>query len=614
MCLNSPFGDALAGQVREVVGSYPVDGIYFDGLYARAGGCRCDGCLARFEELTGRQLERSADFTERGGRPGQHWLEFGSGAGIEEADEAAFRFGTVTGYVARIASLVRRARPETAIILDTHGLGGAYWPNAQDPDALRPFVDAFAFECYPDQVLEPLWHAACEADLLAAEGRRPLWMLRWIARDPDADLVSVPPATVEAQIASALITEARPTIVEMNLYAVDRSLGPTVARGMETARRLDEWRTDAEGLGWAAVLSSAETRRTEAAAGRSRRAFDPLAGAWLTLSEAHLPIEFVTDRSLRARELRAGTAVLVVPDVAALGPDLTDAILRMVEDDGLGLVATYRAGSRDGDGLLERLGIEHAGFGHRAGRIGTESIGGRELVNFLSFEGEHPITAGLADRPLSYAGGFLRLTGVEGTVLGAIHDPDFTAMDGERWFGWYRGDPASPAGVAIERGRGRVVYWSIPLETVFFRQGRPEMATLLAASCRWAAREVPAVEVDAPVTVEARSWRGPVGTVVVLANRTSNDLYAIGTGVAVGAATSSGAGADSGESTLRSQLPRQIIPIADVIVDVAWEGPATPTVETASGVSAQVSVSDRRARVSLSRLGAYDAILISQAY
>jgi hypothetical protein len=184
-------------------------------------------------------------------------------------------------------------------------------------------------------------------------------------------------------------------------------------------------------------------------------------------------------------------------------------------------------------------------------------------------------------------------------------------MDGERWFGWYRGDPSSPAGVAIERGRGRVVYWSMPLETIFFRQGRPEMAALLAASCRWAAREAPTVEVDAPVTVGVRSWRGPNGTIVVLANRTTNDLYAIGTGVAVGAATSSGAGAGSGESTLRSQLPREIIPIADVVVEVAWEGPGTPTIETASSVPAQVTVSDRRARVSLSRLGAYEAILIS---
>jgi hypothetical protein len=436
-------------------------------------------------------------------------------------------------------------------------------------------------------------------------------MLRWISRDPDADLVSVPPATVEAQIASALITEARPTIVEMNLYAVDRSLGPTVARGMEAARRLDDWRTDAERLGWAAVLSSAETRRTATAAGRSRRAFDPLAGAWLTLSEAHLPVDFVTDAAVRAGDLPAGTAVLVVPDVATLGPELTDAILRMVEDDGLGLVATYRTGTRDGDGLLSRLGIEHAGFGHRAGRIGTESIGGRELVNFLSLEGGHPITAGLTDRPLSYAGGFLRLTEVEGTALGSIHDSDFTAMDGERWFGWYRGDPSSPAGVGIERGRGRVVYWSMPLETVFFRQGRPEMAALLAASCRWVAREAPTVEVDAPVTIGVRSWRGPDGTVVVLANRTTNDLYAIGTGVAVGAATSSGAGAGSGESTLRAQLPREIIAVADVVVEVAWEGPGTPTLETASGVAAQVMVSDRRARVTLSRLGAYEAIRLS---
>jgi hypothetical protein len=609
MCLNSPFGDALAGQVREVVESYPVDGIYFDGLYARAGGCRCDACLARFEELHGRRLERSDDDGARGGRPGQHWLAFGSGASREEPDEARFRFDTVTWYLARIASIVRSARAGTAIILDTHGLGGAYWPNAQDPGALRPYVDAFALECYPDQVSEPLWHASVEADLLAAEGDRPLWMLRWIARDPDADLVSVPPATVEAQVATALITQARPTIVEMNLYAVDRTLGPTVASGMATAARLDAWRADAERLCWAAVLVSAETRWTAAAAGRSRRAYDPLAGAWLTLTEAHLPVTFVTDRAVLAGELPVGIEVLVVPDVPRMGRELTDAILRMVGEDGLGLVATYRTGLEDDDGLLARLGLRHAGVGHRAGRIGTESIGGRELVTFVSLAEGHPITAGLDGRPLSFAGGFLRLTETEGSTLGAIHDSDFTAMDGERWFGWLGGEPSSAAGVALERGPGRVVYWSIPLETVFFRNGRPEMAALLAASCRWAARRAPAIAVDAPVTVEARAWRGSEGITVVLANRTTNDLYAIGAGVAVGAATSSGAGAGGSETTLRSQLPRVVIPIADVAIELPWEG-SVVTVETASGAPAAATASDGRARILLSRLGAYEAILI----
>ena len=419
MCLNSPFGDALAGQVREVVGSYPVDGIYFDGIYARAGGCRCDGCLARFEELTGRRLERSADFTERGGRAGQHWLEFGSGGGVEEADEAAFRFGTVTGYMARIASIVRQARPETAIILDTHGLGGAFWPNAQDPEALRPFVDAFAFECYPDQVLEPLWHAAYEADLLAAEGRRPLWMLRWIARDPDADLVSVPPATVDAQIASALITEARPTIVEMNLYAVDRSLGPTVARGMEAARRLDTWRTDAERLGWAAVLSSAETRRTATAAGRSRRAFDPLAGALAHAlrgppaggvrhrPSAAWPANSGGDRGRRgARRRHDGTGA---HRCRSFGWSRT---MGLVSSRRIARAPATATACWTGSGSSMRAS-DTAPAGSAPSRSAVES----SSTSSRSKAGTS-ITAGLADRPLSFAGGFLRLTEVDGSVLG----------------------------------------------------------------------------------------------------------------------------------------------------------------------------------------------------
>jgi hypothetical protein len=374
---------------------------------------------------------------------------------------------------------------------------------------------------------------------------------------------------------------------------------------MQAAERTRAWRTGARPEAYAAILSSGTLRRAAAERGDARRAFDPLAGVWQALTEAHLPLVAVDEEALTAGDA-GGAAVLVQPDVGELPDRLVDIVGRLVHD-GLGLVATYRSGL---GGLSGLLGIRSAGYGHRAGRIGTEAIGGSELVNYLSFAPGHPITEDVARSPGSYAGGYLRLLEADGTVLGHIHDPDHAAMDGERWFGWYPGPAASPLGVARQVGRGRVVFWAAPFDTAFYRVGRPAYGTLLARSCSWAAGRMPELRVEAPVSVEVRSWIGQRGRTIVLANRTTNDLYAIGTGVAVGAATSSAAGAGTGQSTLRAQQPRVVIPVADVVLRMPWREAAAPAVETLSGREAAIAVVDGSLEVKVPRLEAYEVVYV----
>jgi hypothetical protein len=204
-------------------------------------------------------------------------------------------------------------------------------------------------------------------------------------------------------------------------------------------------------------------------------------------------------------------------------------------------------------------------------------------VNFLSFSPDHPIGVPHATTRSSYPGSFVRVLETDGSVLGWIHDADFEAMDGERWFGWYPGAPTSALGVARTEGQGRVVTWAAPLDTVFFRQGRPDLAHLLVASSRWAAPVPPPLAVDAPVSVEVAWWRTGDGDLVgAFANRTTNDLYAIGTGVAIGAASSSAGGAGAGAGTLRAQHPRAVIPVT-VSIEVPEASVAEGLVGTPDG-------------------------------
>ena len=602
MCLNGPFAAHLLGQVHEVATSYPIDGVYMDGLYARQGGCACDACQASFLTLLERPLPVRAIATGATSGTG-HWLDRWGAGGDEDPDLARFRFDTVTGFVERLARTLKTPRPDAALVLDTLGPQAGSWPNGHDLRRLREVVDVFALECYPDQVHEPLWHASFESALTTAEGRRPVWALRWIARDPDGDLVSVPPATLETHTATTLVRGTDPVIIELGLFGVDTSLRPTVARCLDASRRWAGWRAGARPVGWAGLLAHRGLQQRASIAGRARRAFDPLAGAWAALTEEHLPLRIVTDEGLLEDGLD-GLDVLVVPDVSGLTDEEADRIVSAVEA-GMGLVLTGR-------GLMgalgERLGIRLAGANVRAGAIGPESAGGGELVNYLRFT-PHAITAEVGVGLASYPGYHLRASEMPGDLLGWIADPDVGAMDGERWFGWLPGRDAWPLGSASTHGAGRVVAWTAPLEVTFFRQGRPEAGALLAASARWAARAAAPVTVVAPPTIESAMWDAEAAVLVALANRATNDLTAIGPGVAVGASTSSMSGAATGETTLRAHYPRFVLPAVDVTIDLPWEGPA-PAVQTLSGRQVGVTVVDGRLHVDLARVEAWEGLRI----
>jgi hypothetical protein len=104
-------------------------------------------------------------------------------------------------------------------------------------------------------------------------------------------------------------------------------------------------------------------------------------------------------------------------------------------------------------------------------------------------------------------------------------------------------------------------------------------------------------------------WDAEAAVLVALANRATNDLTAIGPGVAVGASTSSMSGAATGETTLRAHYPRFVLPAVDVTIDLPWEGPA-PAVQALSGRPVGVTVVDGRLRVDLARVEAWEGLRI----
>jgi hypothetical protein len=108
--------------------------------------------------------------------------------------------------------------------------------------------------------------------------------------------------------------------------------------------------------------------------------------------------------------------------------------------------------------------------------------------------------------------------------------------------------------------------------------------------------------VEAPPTVDVRIHQRGEATLVVLANRTTHDLYALG--------RDGGAHTAPGSSTARAHFARALIPVADVAVALDWPSDQAPSVDTVSGTVSDVRLAGGRLTITLPRLRDFDLIRI----
>ncbi len=598
MCLNSPFGGSLTEQVREVNSRYAPDGVYFDGLYARLGGCYCVYCKQRFRALHGHDIpsrttaELGASMAAR-----EHWIAFSVEPQVPDVEHDAFRRSTVADFLRRMRSTLDRSG-DTALLIDTLGATAAYYTNGHDLPRLAESVDAFLLESYWEHLGEPVMHVGFEAELVKAETAKPVWWARWLARHPDGDQVPVPEATVRVWAAQNLVHDTSAVAAEQGLFSVDRRLVPVLTQVTQERIRAQEHLARTDAVGYAALLHSPATKASGYADWRPRDYLDALEGTHQVLTEAHLPVEMVSDLEFEAASILARHRVVVVPNVMHVSVGVAAQLRRFVELGG-GLVATYLSGTFGADGpsgvgsLDDLFGIRGMGIGQRSGRVGPETYGGREPVTYFRSEPSHELT-GDADMFGSFKDPY-RVVHPTGTAsVGAwVLASDYRLMDGDQFFSWYPGKPESPYLVANQRDAGRVAWFAGDPGTALFRVGADQAAAILERAVRWCAGAGPLVEVQAPPTVDValRRSRDSSAIHIVLANRTSHDLYATGRP----AMWESGPNG----STTRASWTRAVVPVAGIrivlpaslagVSGTSLAGHALQRVDTPSGTALELS-------------------------
>jgi hypothetical protein len=534
LCLLGPYGDFFIDVLAEVTEKYKVDAWSFDGLHY-GGVCYCEHCRENFRKETGGEIP-VVNLDDAAFRRYQHWAD-------RRMEDVIRRMQT---------RLKEGIHPDVALVTWTTNAGryGHYRDIPRNmPARMNLLLDAPDQEFWMDETNRG-------ATIVPALGSAYIWACtnhRVAFSEPYLMSHGNPYGNesfpgheifrrmmlVATHGASPSLAVGHPKRLEEDSYAA-----------LAEVQKRKEWLTHKQPEPWGAMLLSDNTRVFY---GRSsgqveERYLASVFGTFRTIVEEHLPVTTICDWNLTAEDL-SKYKVLILPNAACLSDSQCAAVREFVEKGG-GLVASLDTSLCDefGDvrcrerpprrseqgefGLADVLGVQHAG-------VITADAKPEELdVNFAKGLG-----ADYWDKRKSTFGLRLaiptRRAGEDVTPRNATEGVPYSALDDARLAKlagtdplifkgpairvrpadgvetlarlWPHGSPeqadSPPAIVTRSFGKGRVVYFAAGIDAGYFSYPYPYQRVLLASAIRWAAKEPPPLEVQAPMCVHATLFR-----------------------------------------------------------------------------------------------------------
>lgn len=223
--------------------------------------------------------------------------------------------------------------------------------------------------------------------------------------------------------------------------------------------------------------------------------FSGFIGAFKALLDEHIPLEIVTHRDL---DRLSDYAVLILPNVACLSNEEVEGIKEYVRNGG-GLVATYDTSLYSGDGqLLLNFQLGEVFGADYCGRTGF-------WQDYIRLEkADHPIAEGLdARRLLQHVGSQIKVRCRKGAdVIGSITVP-YRREELGRGLECYTSltqqpftDTPLPSIVTNRYGKGKVVYFPGRIDATYREEELAELRHLLANGVCWAARTASPIELE----------------------------------------------------------------------------------------------------------------------
>lgn len=489
-CPNGPVSfDWMPQVIREIVSTYPVDGIFGNrwsgGL---VGTCFCDICKSEFRSFSGRDLPANPmNRQDPAVLAYQRW-----------SDEK--RFAQMKTYNDTVQSI----NPEGLFA------PGSSWQRL-DPKRLRETFRTIYADQQHRGAHHPIWAAgrgAKEAACILRNG--PIAGSFNVAQMDFKDSVQSVDETL-AFMHDGMAQGFRPWLIKFKAEVFDTRWVEPVERAFTWHSRNERYFRNTENLAKVAMMQSLQTSShyrsggainmqpiSAMTAGGNESALN---GCYQALTEARVPFSLIDDRELDPAVIERYKTILL-PNIAAMSIDQCASIREYVAQGGA-VVATGETS------LYDEAGVARQNFG-LADLFGCDYAGhvDREAANwYISIDGPNPLTVGLDDTPRIIGGSRL----VQVTPQAGQGPPPLRLI---------RGYPELPAEMAYPReqtsdvpmayarnfGRGRVVYFPFNLDEAFWEHAARDHLYLLRNAVAWATGELQPMTVQGAGLIDVSYW------------------------------------------------------------------------------------------------------------
>ncbi len=450
VCPNSPYRDYVVACVKEIVGNYDIDGIFFDMTFWPEV-CYCPHCMERFRKEQSEELPRIVDWNDPVWRAFQKarpaWL-------LEFAE-------LVTGTVKKIKPITVNHQYSTIFFNWTTGVpleltqacdyvGGDFYGGPAQQSLVCKAYDGLT-KAHPFE-----FHTARTRIFTDHVTMKPMDELRtesYVATLHSAALLLVDYINADGTLNPRVYDALKPLNEQRALY--EPFLGGDLKADVAVYYDKNSmYNPDENGV-----------HITKLAAANDCPHRDAVIGAARVLRQAHIPYGVITNVNLdQLGKYRA----VVLPEVLEMTPEQADIFRKFVAAGG----ALYASGSTS---LDRRPGQERRFLLEDVLGIKYQGAVGSKKITYLTPCDEQLSKVVWPQDHVSFAGTMTRVKAMAGskvlaTVTTAFVDPELGRAIGSHFAAIHSNPPAlqpgkDPAVVVNAYGKGRTIWVAAPMES-----------------------------------------------------------------------------------------------------------------------------------------------------
>jgi len=502
--LFTPYGDYAIANIAEIVKTYKVDGVSFDGCYHEVINYNPYE-VAMYEKETGRKFPANVNLADPDYQAYLLW-----------ADQK------LEQWYRKLHERLRQVNPNAAIYTWTTNAGryGHYLTSPRVMSArMNMIFDSPVQEWWLDEInlgssVVPAFGAAY---VRAVNGGRVGACEPYImSRGNPYSTSSFPRHELYVRTMMAMTNGA---IVPLALPSAASKEAGELA--MKEIGKRKKWFVRATQEPWAALLVSEQTRQFYAGNQIMDRFLAHALGVFRVGVEEHLPLTLVTDLDMTPERLKP-YKVLILPNAAALSDEQVSAIREYVKNGG-GLVATCESSLcnefgqlRGNFALADVFGVDYLG------RPAAPTKRAEIDVNFARAIDDSYWAKRMGAAEMRWGGGDIqtdalindpRMTQLCNVAQAAFKGPLVKMSDAARppmkraMIMFPEGLDPIPAVVMGEFGSGRVVYMAAGFDAANYSYGYPYERVVMSSAIKWAANGPAPIQVEAPMCVQSTFFR-----------------------------------------------------------------------------------------------------------